>query len=105
MERHKARAGFAVSLTSKRNPNRHDAVGYLHKLLRNFDEDAYHDVKARRKPLQSMLSNVFFFQLFVLQTHRCKGTLATANAEKLPWIKEEIRGGCAMQRVSTVSTK
>jgi len=36
--------------------------GYLHKLLRNFDEDAYHDVK---------------------------GNLATANAEKLPWIKEE----------------
>eukprot|EP00437_Effrenium_voratum_P017155 CAMPEP_0181454366 /NCGR_PEP_ID=MMETSP1110-20121109/30200_1 /TAXON_ID=174948 /ORGANISM="Symbiodinium sp., Strain CCMP421" /LENGTH=243 /DNA_ID=CAMNT_0023578707 /DNA_START=65 /DNA_END=792 /DNA_ORIENTATION=- len=40
--------------------------GYLHKLLRNFDEDAYHDVK---------------------------GTLATANAEKLPWIKEEPPNG------------
>ncbi|CAE7896085.1 unnamed protein product [Symbiodinium microadriaticum] len=36
--------------------------GYLHKLLRNFDEDAYHDVK---------------------------GTLAAANAEKLPWIQEK----------------
>eukprot|EP00913_Durusdinium_trenchii_P028946 g27140.t1 len=52
--------------------------GYLHKLLRNFDEDAYHDVK---------------------------GTLATANAEKLPWIKEEIRGGCAMQREPPADTK
>mmetsp|Transcript_46408 Transcript_46408/g.86718 ORF Transcript_46408/g.86718 Transcript_46408/m.86718 type:complete len:239 (+) Transcript_46408:68-784(+) len=40
--------------------------GYLHKLLRNFDEDAYHDVK---------------------------GTLAAAKAEALPWNQEPAAAG------------